>query len=194
LSTPATTLARRTVAALAVLAVCATAPASATPRGRRTDDAARATFARTSALLACSQPAPETRSRAACLADALTARPARTGTGTSVTQVPVCLDQAAAVNNRCETWSRAFNDRSPDGSTVNDSPGGFAVNRKGDKLFVATTTRIGAARSRITVAAMSAKNGATLWLGHPPTNQTTEAVSLVLSPDESTVIVAGRLT
>jgi hypothetical protein len=134
-------------------------------------------------------PGPE--QHAACVGAAALPRDAKAAPAAAPTAAPVCLDQVATVNARCEKWARAFNDRSPDGSIVKDVPAAMAVSRRGDRMFVATTTSVGSAQPRLTVAALSTAAGATVWVAHPPTPQSTSAVALTLTPDGKTVIVTG---
>jgi hypothetical protein len=107
--------------------------------------------------------------------------------------LPACVDAAASVNSRCEQWARSFNDTGKAGATSHDAPGGFASNRAGTRLYVATTSRQGSAPAHISVAALSGTGGGTLWLTHPATSLETTAVTLTLSPDERTVVVAGTM-
>lgn len=188
---------RVVLSAAAVLLALVAVPARA--GGGGVDRAAE--LRRSTALAECSLPPPLRRvagpgTRPQCLADVLAGGTRRQPTApVGPTAVPVCLDQATALNSRCEKWARAFNERSPDGATVQDTPAGAVVNRRGDRMFIATTTKIGAAASRLTVAALSTvNNGATLWIGRPPTPQPTSAVTLTLTPDESAVVVAGTVT
>lgn len=106
----------------------------------------------------------------------------------------VCINQVKGLNDRCELWSRSFNDRSPDGSPVSDTPAGAVVNRRGDRLYVATTTYVGASTlPHATVAALSTVNGGTVWLAHSPTQLGTAATALALSPNESLLVVTGTV-
>lgn len=189
---------RAGLAAVAVLTAL-----MAVPAGASVDTRARAAEARRAGAIAeCSLPAQLRRAagpgpRSGCLRAVLTAGSAGgqpTG-ATGPSELPVCLDQVASVNSRCETWSRSFNVPSPDGSVASDAPAGAVVNRRGDRMFVATTSRVGAAADRLTVAALSTGGkGATAWIAHPPTPQPTTAAALTLTPDESAVIVAGTIT
>lgn len=175
-------------------------PSQATAPAAASVDTKRDSFARVSAQLDCSRPqimraSGTGASRAECLTDAITPRSNRHAppAATAPTSVPLCLDQLAALHSRCERWTRAFNDRSPDGSTVHDEPGDVAVSRDGSRLFVATTTRVGAAAPRLTVAGLSTLDGATVWLAHPPTSLSTAAVTATVTPDGSTVIVGATM-
>jgi hypothetical protein len=104
---------------------------------------------------------------------------------------PICADQVSALNSHCERWSRSLNDRGPDRAPVNDSTGGVAVNRAGSRLYVASTSTVGAARPHITVAALNANSGATLWIAHPRSALATHSKVVGLSPDQKTVVVLG---
>ncbi len=105
----------------------------------------------------------------------------------------VCVNQVSGFNDRCEQWSRSFNDRSPDGSPVSDVPAGTVVDRRGDRIYVATTSYVGQSQPHVTVAALSTSNGGTIWLAHAPTSLTTAATSLALTPDQSLVLVTGTV-
>ncbi|MDQ1712079.1 MAG: hypothetical protein QOE45_1529 [Frankiaceae bacterium] len=184
-------VARAVTVAAAVLATCGVPARAATMAG-----AARDSHDRVATVLACSRPAAARPAglpadRAACLGVALggTQSPASPGGAA----LPVCANQAAGLNDRCERWARAFNDRSPDGSKVDDTPAGLVLNKQGDRMFVATTTKVGAAQPRVTVAALSTKNGATLWTAHPPVVYSTTANAVTVTADDRTLVVTGTL-
>jgi hypothetical protein len=183
-------------AAVALLALVAAPGHAGSP-----DASAHDSFQRMSAIAECSLPvamrhAHRPESRADCLREAIA--PTHGGAvapgAPGPAAAPVCINEVTAVNARCEKWARSFNDRSPDGSTVHDTPAGMVVNRRGDRMFVATTTAVGASAEHMTIAALSTTgNGATLWIAHPPTAQSTSAVAMTLTPDESAVIVVGTI-
>lgn len=146
------------------------------------------------AFLDCLRPtasAPHAPRPAECAAN-LASQGSQSPAG-SPTAMPVCVDQVSDLNSRCEVWSRAFNARGSGSATVDDTPRGFAVNRKGDVAFVATTTKVGQSKKHMTVAALSTKNGATRWEAKPLTSTTTYGGPLALSPDQRTVVVAGAM-
>lgn len=108
--------------------------------------------------------------------------------------VPVCPDQANGVNDHCERWARVFNEGPSGGATAVDAPAGMVPSHRGDRLYLLTTSRVGAAATHVTLAALKpGSGGATLWLSHPPTNLTTRATALTVTPDDRTVLVTGQV-
>ena len=184
----------------ALLAVALVAVSFAVPVAAGTGTTASAgadSWRRVSDYLACLRPSmANVERRSSCAmslvhSGSLVASGSAAAAATPDSEIPLCLDQAASINSRCEKWARAFNDHSPDGSTVNDTPGGVAVDRAGHRVFLASTSAVGASLPHITVAALSAKNGASLWVNHPRLNLATYATAVALSADERTFVVAG---
>lgn len=124
---------------------------------------------------------------AAVLLAALVALPCA---GAGADPLPACAT-APGVNDRCEQWQRRFSDNVRSGSHT-DTAAGMVRNARGDRLYVATTTSVDGATHQ-TVAALSATSGATIWLAHAPGTLPTTAAAVALSPDQSTVVVAGTL-
>lgn len=173
----------------ALVAVSLAVPVAADP-GTASATERAASRQRVSDYLSCLRPSIANVERRQSCATSLLGTPAAPTGGVGST-LPVCVNEAATLNSRCENWARAFNDRSPDGSTVNDAPGGIVSDRAGHRVFIASTSSVGASLPHVTVAALSTKNGATLWVNHPRLNLATYATTVTLSPDERTFIVAG---
>jgi hypothetical protein len=108
--------------------------------------------------------------------------------------LPVCVNQLAGVNDRCETWARRYNDPSPYSRTITDRPAPAVISPRGDRFFLATTTSVDGGQARSSLAAVSTSSGATLWVAHSPTSLPTTSGVVALTGDGTHVVSAGTVS